>query len=113
VKGHFIPIGDPHFIPGEANVLLCGDAAGAVDPLSGEGLDFAMQTGGAAGAAVAAALSGPRREALAMYRTQFEPVAAALRGGRFWCWFVYPRVMQPLFALGLRWEPLRRRILTG
>jgi hypothetical protein len=38
-----------------------------------------MQTGGAAGAAVAAALSVPNRDALALYRKQFEPVAAALR----------------------------------
>jgi flavin-dependent dehydrogenase len=113
VKGHFIPIGDPRTAPGRGNVLLCGDAAGAVDPLSGEGLHFAMQTGGAAGAAVADALRHPERDALAIYVAQFAPVARALRRGRFWCWFIYPRVMERVFAAALRWEPLRKRILTG
>lgn len=113
VKGHFIPIGDPRAVPGRGNVLLCGDAAGAVDPISGEGLHFAMQTGGAAGAAVAEALSHPERDALEIYKIQFAPVAQALRRGRFWCWFIYPRLMQQIFAAALRWEPLRKWILTA
>jgi flavin-dependent dehydrogenase len=39
-------------------VVSCGDAAGLVDPISGEGLTAALVSGKRAGAAVASFLSG-------------------------------------------------------
>jgi flavin-dependent dehydrogenase len=42
----------------EAGVVSCGDAAGLVDPISGEGLTAALVSGKRAGAAVASFLSG-------------------------------------------------------
>jgi flavin-dependent dehydrogenase len=42
----------------EAGVVSCGDAAGLVDPISGEGLTPALVSGKRAGAAIAAFLSG-------------------------------------------------------
>jgi flavin-dependent dehydrogenase len=39
-------------------VVTCGDAAGIVDPLTGEGLTAALKTGYAAGSAIAAFLQG-------------------------------------------------------
>jgi flavin-dependent dehydrogenase len=42
----------------EAGVVSCGDAAGLVDPISGEGLTAALVSGRRAGAAVASFLSG-------------------------------------------------------
>jgi flavin-dependent dehydrogenase len=42
----------------EAGVVSCGDAAGLVDPISGEGLTAALVSGQRAGAAVASFLSG-------------------------------------------------------
>ena len=44
----------------EAGVVSCGDAAGLVDPISGEGLTAALVSGKRAGAAVASFLSGER-----------------------------------------------------
>ena len=45
IKGHFIPFGDFRRSPGKGNILLCGDAAGLVEPITGEGIAFAMLSG--------------------------------------------------------------------
>ena len=42
-KGHYLPFGDFRETPGRKNVLLAGDAAGLVDPITGEGIAFAMK----------------------------------------------------------------------
>ena len=47
-------------------MVSCGDAAGLVDPISGEGLTAALVSGKRAGAAVASFLSG-KPDALADY----------------------------------------------
>lgn len=112
VKGQYIPGGDYRIVPGRSNVLLCGDAAGAVDPVSGEGISFALQTGGAAGRAVAKALSRPAEcNALEIYRKDYDRVVALLRRGKFWRRFIYPRLVEHFFALVFRIEPARNWIL--
>ena len=114
VKGQYLPGGGYRVIPGRANVLLCGDAAGAVDPISGEGIPFALQTGAAAGAAIATALSQPAgRSALETYCDDYRNVVAVLRRGKFWRWFVYPRVVQRIFAWIFGCEPIRKWMLVG
>ena len=45
VKGHLLPVGDFRAVPGQGAVLLAGDAAGLVDPVTGEGIAHAMQSG--------------------------------------------------------------------
>jgi geranylgeranyl reductase family protein len=45
IKGHHLPFGDFRKVPGRGNVLLCGDAAGLVEPITGEGIAFALQSG--------------------------------------------------------------------
>ena len=45
IKGHFIPFGDYRKVPGAKYTLLVGDAAGLVDPITGEGIAFAMESG--------------------------------------------------------------------
>lgn len=114
VKGQYLPGGGYRIIPGRANVLLCGDAAGAVDPISGEGIPFALQTGRDAGRAVATALSQPAGPgALEIYRADYKDVVALLRRGKFWRWFVYPRVVERIFAWAFRCEPFRKWFLVG
>ncbi|KPA21513.1 putative oxidoreductase [Shimia sp. SK013] len=44
-KGHHLPFGDFRKTPGRANIVLAGDAAGLVDPITGEGIAFAMKSG--------------------------------------------------------------------
>jgi geranylgeranyl reductase family protein len=45
IKGHYLPFGRYLSTPGKENILLIGDAAGLVDPITGEGIAFAMQSG--------------------------------------------------------------------
>lgn len=60
VKGHHLPFGDPRPDPARGAVLLAGDAAGFVDPLTGEGIGWAVHSGQLAARAVATALSADR-----------------------------------------------------
>ncbi len=55
-KGAFLPFGAYRKTPGRGPVLLAGDAAGLVDPITGEGIAWAMKSGQFAGQAAAEAL---------------------------------------------------------
>jgi len=73
IKGHYLPFGDYRKVPGRDNVLLCGDAAGLVEPVTGEGMAFAMQSGQyAAEAIIEAHASG--RDALPCYQTRYREI---------------------------------------
>jgi len=52
-KGAFLPFGVYREQPGRGAVLLAGDAAGLVDPITGEGIAWAMKSGAYAGQAAA------------------------------------------------------------
>ncbi|GGQ33153.1 NAD(P)/FAD-dependent oxidoreductase [Streptomyces roseolilacinus] len=60
--GHHLPLSTAHWHPPAGRVLLVGDAAGLVNPLTGEGIHHAVATGIAAGRAAAAALREGRPE---------------------------------------------------
>jgi geranylgeranyl reductase family protein len=61
LKGHLIPLGPPTRTLNTRRMLLAGDAAGLADPLTGEGISYAVRSGGLAAEAVSAALrSGDR-----------------------------------------------------
>ncbi|QYK43649.1 MAG: geranylgeranyl reductase family protein [Paracoccaceae bacterium] len=65
-KGAFIPSG--RVVAGRGAVMLAGDAAGCVDPITGEGIAWAMETGHLAGlAAVQALASGDPASAAARH----------------------------------------------
>ena len=69
VKGHFIPFGNPRGAPGRGRVILAGDAAGLVDPLTGEGIAYALESGAMAGQMVAEWLqAGAEGDLVAGYR---------------------------------------------
>ncbi|GKY89294.1 geranylgeranyl reductase family protein [Sinisalibacter aestuarii] len=79
IKGAHIPLGDYKPVPGRGAVLLAGDAAGYVDPLTGEGLAYAMETGAEAAEAAAEALkAGKPAEALGHYRKRIKYVETEL-----------------------------------
>nr|WP_309503589.1 geranylgeranyl reductase family protein [uncultured Roseovarius sp.] len=80
VKGHFLPFGDYRRVPGRAAVLLAGDAAGFVDPITGEGIAYAMKSGQlAADAAATAIRAGQPDTALRIYARQVRPIQRSLR----------------------------------
>ena len=78
-KGHFIPFGDFRKTPGQGAVLLAGDAAGLVDPITGEGIAFAMKSGQLAALAAAQSLAaGQPENAFAIYRKALKPLHRSL-----------------------------------
>ena len=80
VKGQFLPFGDFREVPGKGRILLAGDAAGLVDPITGEGIAHALHSGELAARAAADALRrGTPDLALADYTDALRPVHAGLR----------------------------------
>jgi menaquinone-9 beta-reductase len=65
LPGHPIPFGNHLKEPGVGNVLLVGDAAGFAEPITGEGIAFAMQSGAYAAEAIIEThkLASPNRAA--------------------------------------------------
>jgi geranylgeranyl reductase family protein len=99
VKGQYIPFGDYRKRPGRGNILLCGDAAGVVDPITGEGIAYAIQTGHAAAHAAAASLEkGMASTAIDLYAREYAQVAAAIRQADAWRYLIFPRILRRPFA---------------
>ena len=75
VKGQFLPFGFPRKTPGKGPVLLAGDAAGLVDPITGEGIAFAMQSGQIAATSARDAINAGRpQDALRQYKADLRPI---------------------------------------
>jgi flavin-dependent dehydrogenase len=99
-RGHPLPIHLRHEPLCRGRVLLVGDAAGLVDPLLGEGIRHAIDSGKMAAEAVLS--EGPRSYAQRVYRE----VGRDLLWGRVWAelFYRFPRlsfelaVRNPLFV---------------
>jgi flavin-dependent dehydrogenase len=114
VKGAFLPFGEVRRIPGRGRVLLAGDAAGLVDPLTGEGIAWAMKSGQLAGLAAVDALRGGNPDhALPLYTRTLRPIHRELRRARVLRAMVYQPRLQPAFLRLLEREArLQRRYLS-
>jgi geranylgeranyl reductase family protein len=117
-KGQFLPFGDFRTVPGQDAVLLAGDAAGLVDPITGEGIGYAMQSGQLAAKAALAALSAGQPEtALTRYHHALRPVHRALRMARLIRPVIFLPALEPGFARAFqRSSTLRRdylRLMAG
>lgn len=98
LRGHHLPFGDFRKVPGQGSVLLCGDAAGLVDPITGEGIAYAMQSGALAAEAVVAALAaGEPEQALETYRKNLAPIHRALRQARAIRLLIFAKPMRRAF----------------
>lgn len=83
IKGHHLPFGDFRRVPGRANVLLVGDAAGLVDPITGEGIAFALKSGQLAAQAAYDALANKApHTALRRYKRSLKEIHRTLRIAR-------------------------------
>ncbi|MCW7539185.1 geranylgeranyl reductase family protein [Aquabacterium sp. A7-Y] len=100
IKGHHIPYGDYLTRPGRGRVLLCGDAAGLVEPITGEGIAFAMHSGREAALAVHEALQG-RTEPLAAYLPRYRELVQDFRIAKGLRQLIFPRLCEPLFLRAL------------
>ncbi|TLG78136.1 geranylgeranyl reductase family protein [Methylocystis sp. B8] len=98
VKGQFIPFGDFRQRPGRDRDLLCGDAAGFVDPITGEGIAYAMQSGHAAAQAILEARkSGKPEIALDVYLRHLVPIFSSLKMANYWKWLIFPTFLRRTF----------------
>ncbi|MWD26997.1 geranylgeranyl reductase family protein [Aquicoccus sp. SCR17] len=103
IKGHHLPFGDVRRRPGRGRVLLCGDAAGLVDPITGEGIGHALRSGAMAAEAAREALEAGRPEtALALYTARLRPIHRDLRLARRIRWLLFSPVMRRLFIRAFR-----------
>ncbi len=131
-KGQYLPFGDYRKTPGDAAILLAGDAAGLVDPITGEGIALAMESGAHAATAAATAIAQGRPDtAFAHYSKAIKPIHKTLDQARLWRLIMFPKATEgyfkKAFARGshlqmkylellageadyhdLRWELLRR-----
>lgn len=99
VKGHHLPFGDYKREPGRDRVLLAGDAAGLVEPITGEGIAFAMQSGHEAALAVQAALQADGRvRALPLYQERSREITRALDHANRLRYLVFPKFCERLFV---------------
>lgn len=113
IKGHHLPFGQMRTRIGAGRVVLAGDAAGLVDPVTGEGIAWAVRSGQrAAEAALAALTQGQPTRTHALYAAAMRDVVREVRrAGRiarlahhpFW----QPRVLAAIAGSG----HLRRRYL--
>ncbi len=100
IKGHYLPFGDYRKVPGRGNVLLCGDAAGLVEPITGEGIAFAMQSGlYAAEAIIEAQASG--RDALPCYQARYQEITDDFDHANRLRYLLFPSISERLFLKAL------------
>jgi geranylgeranyl reductase family protein len=113
IKGQFLPFGHFRKRPGRGAVLLAGDAAGLVDPITGEGIGHALHSGQLAAQAAINALSAHRPEtALHRYRRTLRPLHSSLRMARLIRPVIFAPALEPSFARAFaRSTTLRRQFL--
>lgn len=114
IKGHHLPSGASRALPGRGAVLLAGDAAGLVDPITGEGIGWAILSGQMAAQAAAEALrAGAAQSALARYQVHMAPIRAELVRARLLAKVVYHPALQPRLLRTLAAsDHLQRRYLA-
>jgi len=113
IKGAFLPFGAVRRVPGRGNILLAGDAAGLVDPITGEGIAHALESGRLAAQAAAQALATDPARALPLYRHALRPLHRELRQARFWRRMIFSARMRPVFKASIaRSSTTPRRFLA-
>jgi flavin-dependent dehydrogenase len=95
-------------VPGRGRVLLVGEAGGFMSPTSGEGISYAMNTGRAAGRAVAASHNG---EAVVAYGASTAHVTSNIRRKLRWLPFMESRAGK--YLAGFVPTPIVSKITEG
>ncbi len=103
VKGHYIPCGDYRKQPGSENVLLIGDAAGLVEPITGEGIAFAMQSGYMAAQSIIenTGAEASTENLFAQYMLKYSDISTSLKYARALSYLIFPAIGQKLFVKAL------------
>jgi len=124
LRAHHLPLSSRRPSPGRGRVLLCGDAASMINPLSGEGIYYALLSGRLAARAALLAPERPGdayrsllRAALGRHFRDAAVLARAVRSQRLACAALAaaggsPARFQYLVELGLGQVRISPRILT-
>jgi geranylgeranyl reductase family protein len=103
VKGQFLPFGDFRKVPGKGRVLLAGDAAGLVDPITGEGIAHALHSGALAAQSACTALErGTPDIALTVYMQTLRPIHKGLRHASLLRNLMFREALRPTFIRSFR-----------
>ena len=103
VKGQFLPFGDFREIPGQGRILLVGDAAGLVDPITGEGIAHAIDSGALAAIAAHRAIrEGTPDKALRIYTDSLKPIHRGLRHASRLRHLMFRPALRPAFIRSFR-----------
>jgi len=95
-------------VPGRGRVLLAGEAGGFMSPTSGEGISYALNSGRAAGLAVA---HGDASSARAVYSRSVAPIAANIARKLRWLPFMESRTGK--YVAGFVPAPLVSKVTEG
>lgn len=109
-KGAFLPFGAYRKTPGRGRVLLAGDAAGLVDPITGEGIAWALRSGQFAGQAAVEALTGQGPDAaMACYMRRIAPIHREMDAARRIRALIYARPVRGFFPRAVERNPSMSR----
>ena len=114
VRGHRLPLRRDGFVPARGRALLVGDAAGLVDPLTGDGMYEAFVSARLAAEAVLDLLAG-RAETLEPYTDRLGHALGPLAGASWGAKVALDRYPRTTFALArapLVW-PVVERLVRG
>jgi flavin-dependent dehydrogenase len=99
IRGHYLPFRRYRRSPGKNAILLVGDAAGLVEPITGEGIAFAMQSGKfAAEAILEAAKQQIPSLAYPVYRRKYRTIRKIFDQASLMSYLLFPQKMGALFA---------------
>ncbi len=114
VRGHRLPLRRPGFVPARGRSLLVGDAAGLVDPLTGDGMYEAFVSARLASEAALDVLAG-RAETVEPYAERLATALGPLAGASWGAKIALDRFPRATFALArapLVW-PVVERLVRG
>ncbi len=114
VRGHRLPLRRGGFVPARGRALLVGDAAGLVDPLTGDGMYEAFVSAGLAAEAALEVIAG-RAETVEPYAERLTAALGPLAGASWGAKIALDRFPRTVFALArapLVW-PVVERLVRG
>jgi flavin-dependent dehydrogenase len=114
VRGHRLPLRRPGFVPARGRALLVGDAAGLVDPLTGDGMYEAFVSARLAAEATLDVIAG-RAQTVEPYTERLARALGPLAGASWGAKVALDRFPRTVFALArlpLVW-PVVERLVRG
>ena len=110
IRGHRLPLRRPDSVAARGRALLVGDAAGLVDPLSGDGMYEAFVSARLASEAILELLAG-RTDSLDAYGQAIRAALSSLQSASWGAKIALDRYPRATFALGrsaLAWRVMER-----